>query len=130
MVRSEISQPGAWPGQGRLWAGNVVCCLAHGGKDKVINWFSQLLPDNKVSSRRLSPQAGRCEGKGLLFACSARIGATLAVTSGQTGSHRTLPPREKGLLFILIIPMASMVWGSDDSGFGVSAVVALSILLK
>lgn len=58
-------------------------------------------------------------------ACSARTGATLAVIAGQTGRHRTLPPREKGLLLILIIPMAAMVPGSDDSGSVVSAVEAL-----
>ncbi|NWR06325.1 CORA1 protein, partial [Paradoxornis webbianus] len=42
-----ISQPGAWPGQARLWAGNVICCLAHRGQDKVTNYFSQLLPDTR-----------------------------------------------------------------------------------
>lgn len=58
-------------------------------------------------------------------ASPAMTGATLAAISGQTGRHRTLPPREKGLLFTLIIPMAAMVRGSGDSGSVVSAVEPL-----
>lgn len=112
-----ISQPGAFSGRGRLWAGNVIQSLAHGWKDTWLIFFPSCVAWYKVSSRDKSVTLGRevCMGNCLL-PFQQGLGppwqwflgrGMLAASSPQPV---LLPLRKKGLSLILIIPKSGCEW--------------------